>query len=103
MQITCCQQVATFAVNYRGRPFMQSMRENKGLFFCLVSLTAITIGMVLEVSPDLNAFFNVTPMPSASFKHLIAGLMLANIVLVFAAEWVTRFICSLFVPKEIEL
>ena len=29
--ISCAMQVTTFAVNYQGHPFMQSLPENKGI------------------------------------------------------------------------
>jgi cation-transporting ATPase 13A1 len=98
--ITCCQLISTFTVNYRGHPFMQSMRENKGLSVCLALLTGITFMFVLELSPDLNKSFKITPMPSDSFKFTIAAIMLLDIVVTVVFEKILQAVFRLIVPKD---
>uniref|UniRef100_A0A2K6KDZ6 Endoplasmic reticulum transmembrane helix translocase n=1 Tax=Rhinopithecus bieti TaxID=61621 RepID=A0A2K6KDZ6_RHIBE len=56
-------QMATFAINYKGPPFMESLPENKPLVWSLaVSLLAI-VGLLLGSSPDFNSQFGLVDIP----------------------------------------
>jgi len=61
--MTVLTTVNTFVVNYRGRPFMQDLRENKmmtkGLQICYVAL----FSCALEVFPPLNDLMQLAPLP----------------------------------------
>ncbi len=52
-------QISTFAANYKGRPYMTAMSQNKPL------LTALGVGIVtcwacaLEIFPELNQYMQV--------------------------------------------
>jgi cation-transporting ATPase 13A1 len=82
--------VANFAANYRGRPHMQSLRENRGLFYGLVALSAMIFAAALELSEDWNKTFQIVPFPSADFRHKVVSSMAIDIV--GAVLW--DFICS---------
>lgn len=44
LQLT--QQISTFSINYQGRPFRESIRENKYMFYGLVSVGALAFSCV---------------------------------------------------------
>lgn len=58
--------VNTFAVNYRGEPFVEPLRSNKMLFRCLQVCYAILFACALEVFPPLNDLFQLTEFPSTT-------------------------------------
>ena len=70
-------QVATFAVNYMGHPFNQSISENKpfkiALFGAVVFFTVITS----DVFRDLNDWLKLVPLPEGMRDKLLlwAALM----------------------------
>ncbi|XP_037362164.1 endoplasmic reticulum transmembrane helix translocase [Talpa occidentalis] len=83
-------QMATFAINYKGPPFMESLPENKPLVWSLiVSLLAI-IGLLLGSSPDFNSQFGLVDIP-VEFKLVIAQVLLLDFCLAFLADRVLQF------------
>ncbi|MCO5599335.1 hypothetical protein L7F22_053436 [Adiantum nelumboides] len=61
-------QVATFAVNYMGHPFNQSIRENKAFFYAL-SFAAIFFTMITsDLFRGLNDWLRLVPLPQP-FGH----------------------------------
>ena len=67
--------VATFAVNYSGRPFMQSLRENKALFRALAAVALFIAACALNVSHDLLELCELVPFPSDEVRvHRIGAI-----------------------------
>ena len=69
------QQVSTFAVNYQGRPFRESIRENRGMFYGIVF----------------------------AFKLNMVAVMLVDFVGCWAIERGLKALYSDFRPKDIAL
>uniref|UniRef100_G3T1R2 ATPase 13A1 n=1 Tax=Loxodonta africana TaxID=9785 RepID=G3T1R2_LOXAF len=83
-------QTATFAINYRGPPFMESLTENKPLVWSLaVSILAIS-GLLLGSSPDVNSQFGLVDIP-VEFKLVIAQVLLLDFFLAFLVDRVLQF------------
>ncbi|KAM7143680.1 endoplasmic reticulum transmembrane helix translocase isoform 2-T2 [Molossus nigricans] len=83
-------QMATFAINYKGPPFMESLPENKPLVWSLaVSLLAI-IGLLLGSSPDFNSQFGLVDIP-VEFKLVIAQVLILDFCLALLADRVLQF------------
>ncbi|KAH7434487.1 hypothetical protein KP509_06G019400 [Ceratopteris richardii] len=73
-------QVATFAVNYMGHPFNQSIRENKAFFYAL-SVAAIFFTVVTsDMVRFLNDWLRLVPLPQPFGHKLLfsAGLMVGG-------------------------
>ncbi|KAK3484887.1 cation-transporting ATPase 4 [Neurospora crassa] len=68
------QQISTFAVNYQGRPFRESLSENKGMFYGIVGVTAIAFACSTEMVPELNE-----AMKLVVFKYLFSDLKARDI------------------------
>jgi cation-transporting ATPase 13A1 len=65
--VSTVQSVSVFAVNYKGRPFMESMTDKPALLY---SLGACIVGVVLATSeslPVLNKVLQLVSLPSAEF------------------------------------
>ncbi|XP_036751509.1 endoplasmic reticulum transmembrane helix translocase isoform X3 [Manis pentadactyla] len=83
-------QMATFAINYKGPPFMESLPENRPLVWSLaVSLLAI-VGLLLGSSPDFNSQFGLVDIP-VEFKLIIAQVLLLDFCLALLADRVLQF------------
>ncbi|XP_055286393.1 endoplasmic reticulum transmembrane helix translocase isoform X2 [Moschus berezovskii] len=83
-------QMATFAINYKGPPFMESLPENRPLVWSLaVSLLAI-VGLLLGSSPEFNSQFGLVDIP-VEFKLVIAQVLLLDFCLALLADRVLQF------------
>lgn len=56
-------QVVTFAVNYTGHPFNQSISENKPFKFALVGALVFITMITFDVFRDLNTWLQLVPLP----------------------------------------
>jgi cation-transporting ATPase 13A1 len=107
--VLCLITVNTFAVNYRGHPFMQSLSENKFLYRSLQACYAVLIVCSLEIFPPLNDLMQLTALPSVSevdhmesnhplfelvrlvgFQVFLPALMVVDTVLAFSADRIVR-------------
>lgn len=61
--LTCLATVNTFAVNYRGRPFMKDLKENRILYRGLLVAYACLAVCALEAFPPLNDLMQLTMLP----------------------------------------
>jgi cation-transporting ATPase 13A1 len=74
------QTVATFAANYRGKPFMQGLTQNSGLFKALLASFALMIVLSTEMVPELNTYLELHALPGGDFKAQLTGLLLFDVV-----------------------
>ncbi|MED6170958.1 putative manganese-transporting ATPase pdr2 [Stylosanthes scabra] len=56
-------QVATFAVNYMGHPFNQSISENKPFRYALIAAVVFFTAITSDVFRDLNDWLKLVPLP----------------------------------------
>jgi len=90
--ITTVSQITTFAVNYKGRPHMQAMRDHKPLAYSLmVSMVSLHL-CALEVLPSMNSYLQLTSMPNDPFKTTIWCLMICDFVGAFFVEALSSFL-----------
>jgi cation-transporting ATPase 13A1 len=62
--VTVLATINTFVVNYRGRPFMESLTENKLLFRSIQACYAALFVCALDMFPPLNQLLQLSPLPS---------------------------------------
>ena len=89
--------VATFAINYRGRPFMESLRENKNLFRSLIAVGALVFCCVMNIIPELNESLELVPMPTDEFRSTISSMLILDFIGAWIYENILRMI---FVRKS---
>lgn len=77
--VTSLQTVVTFTVNYVGHPFMQSLRENRGLLLCLLFLGSICLLAGSNLVPELNESLELLLMPGDIFRNFIVVMLFADI------------------------
>ncbi|KAF2127493.1 cation-transporting ATPase 4 [Dothidotthia symphoricarpi CBS 119687] len=77
------QQISTFAINYQGRPFRESIRENKGMYWGLVLVSGVAFSCATEFIPEINEKLKLVPFTS-EFKVMITSIMALD----FGACWI---------------
>lgn len=70
-------QVATFAVNYMGHPFNQSISENKPFMYALLGAVGFFTVITSDIFRDLNDWLKLVPLPAGLRDKLLiwAALM----------------------------
>lgn len=56
-------QVSTFAVNYKGHPFMESLRENRLLMYAILASSGVVMCLALNLIPDVQSAFQIIDFP----------------------------------------
>lgn len=94
--LSTAQQVVVFAVNYKGYPFMQGLRDNRVLRNTLIFNFAFVLILGLEIMPEMNEFAQLSPMPEESLRYFITKWIIVDAVGSLAVD---RFFSILFRPR----
>lgn len=73
-------QVATFAVNYMGHPFNQSIPENKPFLYALVAAVGFFTVITSDLLRDLNDWLKLVPLPTGLRNKLLIWAVLMFLV-----------------------
>lgn len=96
------QQVSTFAINYQGRPFRESIRENRGMYWGLLACSFVAFAGSTEFLPELNDKLRLVPFTS-DFKWTLTTLMIVDFCGCWVVEQVFKNLFSDFRPKDISI
>ncbi|KAI1765431.1 hypothetical protein GGR53DRAFT_265786 [Hypoxylon sp. FL1150] len=96
------QQISTFAVNYQGRPFRESLSENRGMYWGIIGVTGIAFACSTEFIPELNEQMKLVKFTS-EFKTTMTTVMILDYVGCWAIEVVLKRLFSDFRPRDIAL
>ncbi|CAD6194217.1 unnamed protein product [Caenorhabditis auriculariae] len=69
--ISMALQVCTFAVNYRGRPFMESLFENKAMLYSIAFSGFAVFSLASGFSPDMMQQFELVLLPEELRNTLV--------------------------------
>ena len=72
--VSLSMQLATFAINYQGHPFRESLRENKSLFKSILIVGGVTLAATVEFVPELNHWMELVPFPKG-FSMRLFGII----------------------------
>ncbi|XP_047740835.1 endoplasmic reticulum transmembrane helix translocase [Hyalella azteca] len=89
--ISMTLQISTFAINYRGRPFMESLRENKALLGSLLGTGGLVMALALGLIPAFAQQFEIVDFPP-EFRVLLVQVLLADVSLSFLADRMCLFL-----------
>eukprot|EP00118_Oscarella_pearsei_P000130 m.4280 g.4280 ORF g.4280 m.4280 type:complete len:183 (+) comp10495_c0_seq1:2995-3543(+) len=67
-------QVTTFAVNYKGHPFMASLKENKPLLIAIGISYSVVALLAAGLAPDLSSQFEIVEFSPEFQKKLVLVL-----------------------------
>jgi cation-transporting ATPase 13A1 len=96
------QQISTFAINYQGRPFRESLSENRGMYWGILGVTAIAFSCSTEFIPEINEKMRLVPFTS-DFKTTLTVTMVVDYLGCFVIEKVLKALFSDYKPKDIAL
>uniref|UniRef100_UPI00398F3826 endoplasmic reticulum transmembrane helix translocase n=1 Tax=Pristiophorus japonicus TaxID=55135 RepID=UPI00398F3826 len=83
--MSMAMQMATFAINYKGHPFMESLRENKPLLWSIVVSGLAIVGLLVGSSPEFNQQFGLVEIPT-QLKTVIAGVLVADFLVALGLD-----------------
>ncbi|KAK5175521.1 putative cation-transporting ATPase 1 [Saxophila tyrrhenica] len=94
------QQISTFAINYQGRPFRESIRENKGMYYGICAVTALAFSCATEFVPEINTQLKLVPFTN-EFKFTMTTVMALDFVGCWVIEKALKLAFSDYKPKDI--
>ena len=77
------QQISTFACNYQGRPFRESIRENRGMYYGIMLVSGVAFSCAIEFVPEINE-----RMKLVKFESDFQVRMVAVMVIDMAGCWI---------------
>uniref|UniRef100_A0A8D3C1A1 Endoplasmic reticulum transmembrane helix translocase n=1 Tax=Scophthalmus maximus TaxID=52904 RepID=A0A8D3C1A1_SCOMX len=77
--MSMAMQMATFAINYKGHPFMESLSENRPLLWSIALSGLAIVGLLSGSSPEFNEQFALVDIPT-EFKMIIAQVLVVDFV-----------------------
>lgn len=87
--VTTVQQATTFAVNYRGRPFMPDFLENRSFSYGLLALYALAFLAAFDML-GLQETLQLVPMPNEFMSQAVIAIMTVDVVACFGLEYGLR-------------
>jgi len=94
------QQISTFAINYQGRPFRESIKENRGMYWGLVGVAGIAFACSTELAPGLNQQLRLVPFTD-EFKMTMTVAMALDYGACWVIEKALKASFSDYRPKDI--
>ncbi|KAK8794600.1 hypothetical protein WA158_001581 [Blastocystis sp. Blastoise] len=85
-------QMVIFLVNYRGHPFMQSIKENKYIFYSLIVGFIFTFTISLEIIPGFNSYLDLVQLPNSQFKQTLNIYMVYDLLLSLVVDRILRYL-----------
>ncbi|CAG5897904.1 unnamed protein product [Menidia menidia] len=89
--MSMAMQMATFAINYKGHPFMESLSENRPLLWSIALSGLAIVGLLTGSSPEFNEQFALVDIPF-EFKLIIAQVLLVDFVAALLVDRVLQFL-----------
>lgn len=84
-------QISTFAINYRGHPFMESLMENRPLLYSLIGSGLAMIALVTGLFPDFANKFEIVEFPP-EFQRIILQTLALDLFLSLIVDRVCLFL-----------
>ncbi|KZZ99013.1 cation-transporting ATPase 4 [Moelleriella libera RCEF 2490] len=79
------QQVSTFAINYQGRPFRESLSENRAMFYGILGVSGLAFVCALELMPEINEGMKLVKF-TEEFKLKMVVCMALDYAVCFVIE-----------------
>ncbi|XP_047987230.1 endoplasmic reticulum transmembrane helix translocase [Leguminivora glycinivorella] len=83
--ISMALQISTFAINYRGEPFMEGLRDNKPLLYSIVISGGAVLALAAGILPDLSSMFEIVYFPP-DYRLILVQVLIADMVLAYLVD-----------------
>ncbi|XP_068689455.1 endoplasmic reticulum transmembrane helix translocase-like [Montipora foliosa] len=89
--VSIAMQLATFAINYKGHPFMESLLDNRALLYSLLASGGFVLCMITGSVPEINEQFEIVSFPP-KFRETFIQVLLADFAVVFVMDRILDFL-----------
>ncbi|XP_037957568.1 manganese-transporting ATPase 13A1 [Teleopsis dalmanni] len=89
--ISLSLQVCTFAVNYKGHPFMEKLRENRLLLSSILLLSGFVVLLSLGILPDITEMFEIVEFPT-DFRKILVCVLFADALFAYLVDRICAFL-----------
>jgi cation-transporting ATPase 13A1 len=96
--LSLVMQLSTFVVNYQGRPFRESLFENKNLRNSLLAVSGVAMVAATEMIPEFNEWLQLVPMPP-TFRRKLLSILFMDFFGCWAVETVAHRLLFTDTPK----
>ena len=83
ISIISITQVSTFAINYRGHPFMESLTENRSLLYSLAGAGGFVVMLALGWLPEFSDQFSIVDFSDEFRSILLQVFLCCNIAPIY--------------------
>ncbi|GJQ67243.1 hypothetical protein Trydic_g8148 [Trypoxylus dichotomus] len=91
--ISMALQIATFAINYRGHPYMESLLQNKALLYSIIGSSGTVLALTLGLVPELAQQFEIIDFPS-DFRMILIQVLFADFFFSFLVDRMCLWLCG---------
>ncbi|CAD5228549.1 unnamed protein product [Bursaphelenchus xylophilus] len=88
--ISMALQMCTFAINYRGRPFMESLIENRPLLYSVIGSLFAVFTLASNAIPEFSHKFEIVEMPE-EFRNFMVMCVAGDLVLCYCIDRILNF------------
>nr|CAB3224441.1 manganese-transporting ATPase 13A1 [Phallusia mammillata] len=89
--LSLATQIITFAINYRGHPFMESLWENKPLLYSLVGAGSFLVALVTNALPEVNQQFEIVEFEN-EYRLILLQVIGSILLLSWTIDRSLRFV-----------
>ncbi|WAR31484.1 AT131-like protein [Mya arenaria] len=89
--ISMSLQVSTFAVNYKGEPFMESLFNNKPMMYSISISGGAIIALASGLMPEMNEYFELVQLPD-EFRNTVLAVVIVDIVGAFMIDRILQLL-----------
>lgn len=94
--LSISQQISVYLVNYKGRPFMQGIFDNRPLLYSLSAAFLILVVCALELSTELNEAMDLVAWPTWDLQKKICSVLVFDLFGSLMIDRTIMFVGKLF-------
>ncbi|XP_049870175.1 endoplasmic reticulum transmembrane helix translocase [Pectinophora gossypiella] len=83
--ISMALQISTFAINYRGEPFMEGLRDNKPLLYSIMISGGAVLALAAGIIPELSSMFEIVYFPP-DYRLILVQVLIADMVFAYLVD-----------------
>jgi len=86
-------QVSTFAINYRGHPFMESLTDNRPLLYSLAGAGGFVVMLALGWLPEFSNHFSIVDF-SDEYRSILIQVLITDAAAAFCVDRVLQWLAG---------
>ncbi|CAB3251374.1 unnamed protein product [Arctia plantaginis] len=89
--ISMSLQISTFAINYRGEPFMEGLKDNKPLLYSILVSGGAVLALAAGIFPDLSNMFEIVYFPP-DYRLILVQVLIADMMFAYLVDRLCLFL-----------